>query len=216
LQKNRLNLDDKYFENYSEISKNTKEIQNNTNVQPHLKMINESGLYLLLSKSNKKIAKQLAEKFFTEVLPELRNKGKFVLNTTDKADMIKLTKKLKLYQKEHQLSKKQSFTNNTNNGFIYVLKVNKIHDGKNTKCYKIGYTSNLEERMTTYRTGNPDIELVHHENIKCNKKQLEKCILSLNILKLLKNKAEIICNVSLKKIINEIKDCKKLISKYTN
>jgi len=65
------------------------------------------------------------------------------------------------------------------------VKVNKIHDGKNTKCYKIGYTSNLEERMTTYRTGNPDIELVHHENIKCNKKQLEKCILSLNILKLL-------------------------------
>ena len=35
-------------------------------------------------------------------------------------------------------------------------------------------------------------------------------------VKRLSSKNEIICNSSLKNIINEIKDCKKIISKYNN
>ena len=37
-----------------------------------------------------------------------------------------------------------------------------------------------------------------------SKQQLEKCVLNLNILKRLSSKNEIICNSSLKNIINEI------------
>jgi len=57
---------------------------------------------------------------------------------------------------------------------------------------------------------------VYQENVNVSKKQLEKCVLNLNIMKRLSSKNEIICNSSLKTIINEIKDCKKIISKYNN
>jgi len=128
--------------------------------------------------------------------------------------MNKLTTKIKRYQQEIKRTQKQSYTDKTGKGFIYVIKVNTVKDGHNKTCYKIGYATNLEKRLATYKTGNPDIELVHSENINCNRKQLEKCILNLNTLKLLKNKTEVICNVSLKQIIEEIEDCKKLLKKY--
>ena len=83
-------------------------------------------------------------------------------------------------------------------------------------CYKVGYTANLEKRVSTYKTGNPDIELVHMENVECNKKQLEKCVLNLNTLKLLRNRTEVICDNSLKEIITEINDCKELLKKHSH
>ena len=113
--------------------------------------------------------------------------------------------------------KKQSFPDKTKKGFIYALKVKTIHDGKKKICYKIGYTENLEHRLATYKTGNPDaeLEISHQENINCNKQQLETCILNLNTLKKLKYNTEVICDVPLKKIIEEIVDCKKLLEKHS-
>jgi len=81
-------------------------------------------------------------------------------------------------------------------------------------CYKIGYATNLNKRLDSYKTGHPDIELVYQENVNVSKQQLEKCVLNLNIMKRLSTKNEIICDSSLKEIINEIQDCKKLIDKY--
>ena len=72
----------------------------------------------------------------------------------------------------------------------------------------------MDKRLATYKTGNPDIELVHQENVECNKHQLEKCVLNLNTLKLLRNKTEVICDIPLTTIISEIDDCKKLLEKY--
>jgi prophage antirepressor-like protein len=214
--KKRLKLDNIFFSNYEKIYPLSKLNKIKLEYQkPNEKFINESGVYLLLSLSSKTIAKQLSQTLFTEVLPELRKKGKFVLNTSKKQNMNKLTKKIKKYQKEIQRSKKQSYTNKAGNGFIYVLKIKTVHNGENKVCHKIGYASNLEKRLSTYKTGNPDVELVHQENIKCNKKQLEKCIINLNTLKLLKNKTEVICDVPLKKIIEEIEDCKKLLQKHS-
>ena len=54
-----------------------------------------------------------------------------------------------------------------------------------------------------------------YENVNCNKKQLEKCVLNLNILKKLTSRNEIICDSSLKEIKDEIEDCKKLIQKHS-
>lgn len=99
LQKNRLALDNKYFDTYINI---IKKIQQNLpkNTQPNLKMINESGLYVLLNRSNKKFAKELSEKLFAEVLPSIRKTGKFQINRNDKKEINKLTKKLKLLSVE--------------------------------------------------------------------------------------------------------------------
>lgn len=214
-QKKRIKMDTKYFDTFKNIyPKSPLNKYDKSLVSHRLKMISEAGLYVLLYKSNKPITKLLAEKLFSDVLPSLRKTGKFILNKNDNIERKKLTHKIKIYQKELQRTKKHSYKNKTGKGFIYVIKVNTIHDGGEKTCYKIGYTTNLEKRISTYKTGNPDIELVHHENINCNKKQLEKCILNLNTLKLLKNKTEIVCDVSLNRIKDEIKDCKKLLEKY--
>jgi len=130
--------------------------------------------------------------------------------------MNKLTTKIKNYQKEIKRTQKQSYPDKTGHGFIYILKVKTSIDGTEKKCYKIGYTTDLEKRISTYKTGNPDVELVHSENVNCNSKQLEVCVINLNILNKLTAKNEIICNKSLKDIKKEIKDCKKLIKEHTN
>ena len=214
--KHRLELDEKYFSTYGKIYPQSK--LNTIKIQyqkPNEKFINEAGLYLLLSQSSKPVAKELSKMLFTNVLPEIRKSGKFALNTTEKKSMNKLTQKLKNYQSEVKRTLKQSYPDKTGKGFIYVLKVPTTKNGANKTCYKVGYTANLEKRLATYKTGNPDIELVHQENVECNTQQLEKCVLNLNTLKLLKNKTEVICDVPLTQILGEVKDCKTLLEKYT-
>lgn len=195
----------------------------NSKIQGHTKMISESGLYLLLSKSRKPIAMELKNELFTKVLPDIRKQGNYKMNKQDKMEIIKLNEKIKLksqkirlYKREINRTKKHLYKNTTGHGFIYVLKVKTILNGQNKICYKFGYTTNLEKRLATYRTGNPDVELAHHENLQCNKKQLERCIINLNILKRLKNKTEVICDVPLEKIKKEIEDCKKLLKKHSS
>ena len=220
LQKNRIDIDDKYFDTYSNIFKLSSNNIKNNNIQGHTKMISEAGLYLLLNKSNKPYAKQLLEKFFTEVLPSIRKTGEYKVNSIDKLKLKKLTKKLELIQREQSMKKlttKQytNYINTSKKGFIYILKVKMLKAGIEKICYKIGYTSDLNKRLESYKTGHPDIELVYQENVNVNKKQLEKCVLNLNILKRLSSKNEIICDSSLEEIKEEIKDCKKLIHKYS-
>ena len=138
------------------------------------------------------------------------------VNKEDKLKLKKLTKKIQLIQKQHSIHKKTKiqYINTSGKGFIYILKVKILRNGAYKICYKIGYASNLNKRLESYKTGHPDIELVYQENVNVSKKQLEKCVLNLNIMKRLSTKNEIICDSSLEEIKNEIKDCKKLINKY--
>ena len=211
-----------YKEIFDELNTNTQlSLKTRKNIQPHMKMTNEAGIYLILDKSNKPITKAFKDALFTKILPEYRKTGDIKSNTNDKIKLKKLTKKLHLIQKEQSMkrltSKKYTtYDNISGKGFIYVLKVKILKDGKEIRCYKIGYATNLNKRLETYKTGHPDIELVHQENVNVSKKQLEKCVLNLNILKRLNSKNEIICNSSLKEIKHEIMDCKKLISKYSS
>ena len=191
------------------------------NLQPTLKMISEAGLFILLNKSRKPYAETLKTEIFTKVLPSIRKTGDYKSNKADKLKLKNLTKKLELIQKEQTMKKLTSkkytdYKNSSGKGFIYVLKVKTLRSGKEEHCLKLGYATNLNKRLDTYKTGHPDIELVHQENVNVNKKQLEKCVLNLNIMKRLSTKNEIICDSSLKDIINEIQDCKKLLVKYSH
>lgn len=72
-QRKRLKLDDKYFEKYKNIKQESNQCyQKIKNQQPHAKMINELGLYILLNKSNKPQAQRLINTLLTNVLPHLR------------------------------------------------------------------------------------------------------------------------------------------------
>jgi len=209
------------FSNIIETSNSKSNINNDIKIHPHTKMISEGGLYLLLNKSTKPLAIQLKNELYTKILPDIRKYGKFEVNKSDKskleninAKILKQSIKIKNLKYELKRTLKQSHLDKTRYGFIYILKVKTIHNGTDKICHKIGYTANLDKRLATYKTGNPDVELVHSENLHCNKKQLEACIMNLNILKLLKNKTEVICDVPLKKILEELKDCKALLDKH--
>ena len=218
----RLEIDDKEILTLETLLKNVptkNHIEYDNYIQSQMKMISEAGLFILLEKSEKPKAVALKNILYSNVLPSIRKTGKFSVNSIDKVKLKKLTKKLQLINKEKSMklltSKRYTdYKNTSGKGFIYVLKIKTLKDGKEEICYKIGYASNLNKRLESYKTGHPDIELVYQENVNVSKKQLEKCVLNLNIMKRLNSKNEIICNSSLKTIINEIKDCKKIISKY--
>ena len=215
----RLEIDDKEILNLETLLKNVPSkyhIEYNTYIQPHMKMISESGLFMLLDKSHKPKAVELKRILYSNVLPSIRKTGKFSVNSVDKVKLRNLTKKLQLFQKEQSIrnTTTKKYINTSGKGFIYVLKVKKIRNGSIKICYKIGYATNLNKRLESYKTGHPDIELVYQENVNVSKQQLEKCVLNLNILKRLSSKNEIICNKSLEEIKSEIQDCIKLIKKH--
>ena len=71
-----------------------------------MKMISESGLFMILDKSEKPKANEFKRVLYTEVLPSIRKTGKFSVNSVDKLKLEKLTKKLQLIQKEKSIIKK--------------------------------------------------------------------------------------------------------------
>jgi len=215
----RIEFDDKEILTLEKLINNVSSKDNfeyNNYIQPHMKMISEAGLFILLDKSKKSKAIELKRILYSNVLPSIRKTGKYSVDSIDKVKLKNLTKKLQLIQKEQSIKYRttKKYSDITGKGFIYVLKVKILRSGKEIICYKIGYATNLNKRLETYKTGHPDIELVHSENINISKKQLEKCVLNLNILKRLSTKSEIICNKSLDEIKSEINDCKKLIQKH--
>jgi hypothetical protein len=100
-------------------------------------------------------------------------KGEYKFTLSDKKKLNSVSITIKNLKNELKRTKKQSYPDKTGNGFIYILKVKTSINGTEKKCYKIGYTTDLEKRIETYKTGNPDVELVHSENVDCNSKQLE-------------------------------------------
>ena len=220
----RIEIDDNEILTLEKLMKNIpskNHIEYNNYIRTYMKMISEVGLFMLLDKSKKPKALELKKILYTKVLPSIRKTGEYKVDKEDKIKLKKLTKKLELIQKEQSIKKLTSkryteYKNTSGKGFIYVLKVKTLKDGKEKSCLKLGYATNLNKRLDTYKTGHPDIELVHQENVNVSKKQLEKCVLNLNIMKRLSSKNEIICNSTLDEIKNEIKDCKKLIMKYSN
>ncbi len=136
--KKRIDIKNNYFSTYEKIYSQSKLNKIKPDYQkPNEKFINESGIYLLLSKSSKEVAKKLSEKLFVEVLPELRKTGKFILNSNETKDIKKLTRKIQSLDLELKRTRKQTYKNKTGKGFIYVLKIKTSQDGKEKNVIKL-------------------------------------------------------------------------------
>jgi len=170
------------------------------NSQPNTIFINESGLYQLLSNSRKPIASKFRDELFINILPSIRKTGIYQIKAKDNKKLKKLNKKLKdeiNYYEDKHLYKP------TNNSYIYILK--KPIGSK--KCYKIGYTDDIEKRIHIYKTGKSNIELIYYIAIDFDGKQTEDCIKNTNRLHKLKKKTDDLCYLSLNQLIDSIKDC---------
>jgi len=84
--------------------KNIKNVCTGVNPSAHIKhntiLINESGLYEVLSLSKKDLAKEFMDKYFKEIMPKIRKEGIYKLSNNDKKKLDELNNKLDNYKQE--------------------------------------------------------------------------------------------------------------------
>ena len=75
------------------------------------------------------------------------------------------------------------------------------------KCYKIGYTDDIDKRIQVYKTGISDLNIIFYMPIIFGGEQTEGCVKNINKLHKLKKKTDDLCYLSLKALKNSINDC---------
>jgi hypothetical protein len=132
------------------------------------------------------------------------------MNKKDKEKIKNLNTKLDNYKNENFYLKDTNTYKPSNSGYMYILQTNMSINGSMKKVYKIGITNNIKKRLTTYKTGNPNIKILYLIKTDLDKKQLESCIKNIMKFNITKKKTEIIYN-SLPKLLDDIKECSKLL-----
>jgi len=175
------------------------------NMQKTSKFINESGLYELLSKSTKPLARVFMDKYFTDIMPEIRKNGKYILNKQEMNKTKEINKKLT----QENIELKNNLRNIVypeGNAIYLITKI--LH---NKKYYKIGITGNLNKRLKIYNTAYPN-KIFYNYFIMVKNKSIDTCIK--NIMKnneFIKNKEYYLAKLS--RILEFIKSCELKLDK---
>jgi prophage antirepressor-like protein len=182
-------------------SRGTSTFNNNTY------FINESGLYQLLSNSKKELAGKFRDELFSNILPSIRKTGQYKISEHDNNKLKNLNNKLKdkmkkIVEENNYYEDKHNYKP-TKNSYIYIVKKNI----GNKKCYKIGYTDNIKQRIKLYKTTSSSFKIIYYIDIIFDGLHLEQCIKNINKLHKLKEKTDDLCYLSLKQLKNSIKDC---------
>ena len=172
--------------NISEKWKGTKVIRTPGGDQ-NMRIINEAGLYKLIMRSNKPIAQKFQEVVCEEILPSLRKKGEYKIqsiidkNIKLEEEKLKIEKENKILEEqkieiEKKLSDEQKIVIKTKlslelnqkkfrhrykfaekGGCVYILK-----DPENPlNKFKIGFTDDINSRLTSDRTMIPKIKVMY-------------------------------------------------------
>jgi prophage antirepressor-like protein len=72
------------------------------NLHPKTIFINESGLYKVLSISRKPLAKIFMNEYFTNIMPQIRESGQYIMNKTSKNKLDKINTKLNTVQQDNK------------------------------------------------------------------------------------------------------------------
>ena len=178
------------------------------NFQPETKFINEEGLNFILIKSNKNIAKDFIKKYISEIMPEIRKTGKFILDNKSKKKLDKINNRLNNIEHENKdlLNNQRNIVYPEGNALYVILKII-----NNKKFFKVGYTKDLNKRLNVYNTSFP-YKIHYNYYVLVNDPVIDKCIK--NIMKneeFIKNKEYY--KTSLNKIIKFITLCDKSLNK---
>jgi len=153
-------------------------------------------------------------KYFTDIMPEIRKTGEFILSNTEKVKLDKLNNKIeKLNNKINNLSEENNFLESKHrfepatNGYMYINQTSCINNGIKSKCFKFGITDNIEKRIAQYKVGNPTFKLLYYIPLKIDMYQLENCIQSILKPHEIKKNNETLSFVSLKELKNTINTC---------
>jgi hypothetical protein len=171
------------------------------------KFINEAGLYLLLSKSTKEIAKQFLNKYLTEIMPQIRKTGKYISKKSDMKKIKKLNKTIDNYRAELNYYYDKFKFEPSEFGYLYICENNHIQDGIDIPCFKIGYALDMRKRIKEYQVGNFKHKLLAYIPLQIDRKQIENCVkirLKPHLTKLI---TDSICYISLSELKKDIIEC---------
>lgn len=162
--------------------------------------LTEAGLYKLVLGSKQKDAIKFQEWITDDVLPNLRKKGSYIM----KKEMMDIMKQLIEKNKKKKeiikrLSNKLNETTFKKGEQIYVIKV----DTYGEPLYKIGKSSNMNNRSSTYKTGRHKLNIVY--NIECHNSKLVEKILKYKLKSYRYEKNKELFSGSLKMITKTIK-----------
>jgi len=191
------NLSEKYkkkFENLKVYRLNSTPL----NFQKNTLFINESGLYKILLSSNKKEATNFIEKITLEIMPQIREKGEYILDNFNKKKLDKLNNKIDNYKQELTYYYDKYNFETSSNGYFYINEDKVIKNGKNITCYKIGYCKDMEKRMQIYKVGNFNYKPLAYLTLNfTNGKEIEDCVKDKYKPHILKLKSDILLKKSL-------------------
>ena len=189
-------------------------INHNNNIKKHPQTIylNETGLYTLLIKSTKPIAKKFTSWITGEVLPSIRKFGYYKMKTKYEND------KTSLLQQINQLEKKtKNMETDLKNekypegALVYIIDYSS-EDTTLEGIYRLGLTNNMKNRKQIYDTHTLHKKpIVLYENVD-NPIRLEKCMQTMLYNYRYKNKKDFfVCNLAVikkafKSCLNTLKD----------
>ena len=101
------------------------------NFQLTTRFINETGLYILLSNSKKKLAKDFKDELFANIIPQIRKTGSYSIHKNEQSKINKLNNRL------HQLEISNKHLKNNQKNIIYPVgpALYIIKKKKNNKTY---------------------------------------------------------------------------------
>lgn len=149
-------------------------------LQPHTTLINESGLYSLILRSNKPKAAQFQRWVTSEVLPSLRQSGEYKMEQKIKDLEEKHSQELDEVQCEKDrlyatyqcyMKRRQNIQKQEKGASVYVIGFDEIPD-----LYKIGCTKNLNKRMQDFWTENPYEPKIYYHRLFTHSEVTEKII----------------------------------------
>lgn len=177
------------------------------NFQKNTLFVNESGLYELLTKSTKSIAKEFLNKYLIDIMPQIRKTGKYISNNNDINKIKKLNDKINNYKLELNYYDDKYKFEQSPNGYLYINQDVKINNGIKIKCYKVGYTLDMKKRINQYKVGNFTHKLLGYIPLQIDRKAIEQCVKSRLKPHLTKLITDTVCYIGLNELKEQIIDC---------
>jgi hypothetical protein len=81
---------------------------------------------------------------------QIHHKNKY---SSPKQKLDKVNEKLNNYKQEITYYYDKYKFVPSENGYLYINKNKSIENGKKIKCFKIGYATDMEERLNSYKVG---------------------------------------------------------------
>ena len=182
------------------------------NVQGHSKFLNEAGLYSIVLKSNKKIAREIFDWITHEVMPSIRKFGEYKTNSKIKHELDKLNALIEEKNNEISVLKHNLKKPKIREGkLVYILRTieNTVELNPNEVIQlKFGKSKKFKPRKSVYDTGNKNRVQILKSIKVSNPDNIERCVkIKMEEFAIMKNKEFYECSYN--QIVNVIASCVK-------